>query len=303
MEKKVFEYMRDSLPEGPFGVTTTKEAFGEWLTRFLVFAKTDKVFVSDLTRDIDTWYTIMSGEDGYESYKRYGASIRDYAAKTYVFLNHKEFEKEGELDNMSRLALDSDLVVEAFNMDFFGHGNSKLIMLSFVEALDRAVEKLQIPGVDIIEILLRFFRIYFSNIDYKIMALRGDPKSRFFKLYNRITGMKLYSLPNGVLQIDPVLYTKLRSEEQRSVIKEHLDFGLKPKTEDYTTVMEILSSLEPKITQKSVWASKEGVYYLYRNEKDSQLYLVNAETGAVIKVFNESMGIPAIISESEKLIG
>lgn len=289
METVIYERMKN----------TRRDSFENWLQDFLIFAKTDKISPNDIISATSAWKEAMKSEEGYLNWKRIGHIILKYSAKCYIFYQHKDAATPKELTYMSTAALDAEQVVSFFNMNYYNLEDPKIVLYGFIEALNDAVVNLNIPGVDTSEVMMRFFRIYFTNFksDYE----KGPVKTRFVELVRRLTGDMVTSNPDGTLNISKSLYTKL-SDDQSKRIHRIFNTGLKPVLEDYIQAMDILKEYEDKKEDLSViWTSKDSMYNLTRSKNRKNTYLVNTSTGVVLKTFEETP-VSEMIQISENLL-
>lgn len=280
-----------------------RDSLESWLEDFLIFTKSEKVKPVDLIKATKAWKEALSSEAGYLKWKGLGYEILKYSAKTYIFYHHKEVSTPKELTNMTQPALDATRIVDFFNMDFFQIGDHRTVLLGFVESLNDACLKLKIPGLEVSELLMRFFKIYFSNFDYEEEML-GPVKTRFVELHRHLTGEQVVSNPDGTLNISSSFYSKLNPEESK-VIKELLGRDEKPTNDSYREAMVILKPYENKYKKDEtgiIWVNKDNTYNLIRSKKRKNVYLVNISTNIVLSVFEEGDLLKYMISESEKLI-
>lgn len=292
MEKLVYEKMKNA----------NRDSLESWLLDFLVFTKSEKLSPKDLIKASPAWYEAFSSEQGYLKWKGLGYEILKYSVKCYIFYHHKEAFTPKEMTNMTQPALDAKRIVDFFDMNFFGIEDSKIVLLGFIEALNDSCNKLNIPGIDISELMMRFFKIYFSNFDYEEERLFGPVKTRFTELHKHMTGDLVTSAPNGVLNISQNFY-KLLQPDESSKIKELLDNNVKPTNESYKEAMNILKNYESKYKELNViWTNKDSTFNLKRSKNRKNIYLVNISTGTVLLVFDEGTSLKDMISASEKIL-
>jgi hypothetical protein len=294
MEKLIYEKMRNA----------NRASLEAWLTDFLIFTKSEKLQPKDLIHSSSAWSEAFSSEKDYLKWKRLGYEILKYSVKTYIFYYHKEAFTPKELTNMTQPALDAARIVEFFNMNFFNLEDPRIVLLGFIEALDDSCRKLNIPGIDTSELLMRFFKIYFSNFDYEEERLLGPVKTRFVELHRFLTGDLVTSDPDGTLKISSSFYKKLNIDEAIK-IKKLLDNNEKPTIDAYKEAMVILKNHELKYKKDDtgvIWTNKDNTFELIRSKKRKNIYLVNINTGTVLLVFNEGSLLSDMIAKSEKIL-
>lgn len=294
MEKAVYDKMRNAK----------RDSLESWLEDFLIFTKSEKVIPKDLIKVSPAWKEAFSSEQGYLKWKGLGYEILKYSVKTYIFYHHKDVFTPKELTYMTQPALDAARIVEFFNMNFFALDDPKTVLLGFIEALNDACIRLKIPGLEVSELLMRFFKIYFSNFDYEEERQLGPIKTRFVELHRHLTGDLVTSNPDGTLNISNTFYKRLLPDEAKN-IKELLGKDEKPTNESYREAMIILKSYEAKYKKDEsgiIWTSKDGLFSLIRSKKRKYIYLVNVSTNVVLTVFEEGESLMDMISASEKLL-
>lgn len=294
MEKLVYEKMRKA----------DRTSLDTWLKDFLIFAKSEKVQPEDIIKSSSAWGEAFSSEKGYLKWKSLGYEILKYSVKTYIFYYHKEAFTPKELTNMTQPALDAARIVDFFNMNFFNLEDPKVVLLGFIEALDDSCRKLNIPGIDVSELMMRFFKIYFSNFDYEEERLLGPVKTRFTELHRFLTGDLVTSNPDGTLKISKNFYKTLNPDEAKK-IKELLDNNEKPTNDNFKEAMIILKNYESRYKKDDsnvIWTNKENTFSLIRSKKRKNIYLINISTGSVLLVFEEGTSLSDMISKSEKII-
>lgn len=294
MEKVIYEKMRNAR----------RDSLESWLEDFLIFTKSERLNPKDLIKASPAWSEAFASEKGYLKWKGLGYEILKYSVKTYIFYHHKDVCTPKELTYMTQPALDAARIVEFFNMNFFESEDPKTVLLGFIEALNDACLRLKIPGVEVSELLMRFFKIYFSNFDYEEERQLGPIKTRFVELHRHLTGDLVTSNPDGTLNISSNFYKRLSPEESKQ-IKDLLGNNEKPTNESYREAMDILKSYEMRYKKDEsgiIWTTKDGLFSLIRSKKRKYVYLINISTGVVLGVFEEGEPLFDMISSSEKLL-
>lgn len=292
MTEKVYKSISTAKDRHP-------DSFENWLENILIFVKTDEISPSAFVKSFDGWHQIFSSLDGYEQFKGYGSEILKYALKKYIYFYHKDCLIPAEMTNMFQIGLDYQLMVDFFNLDYYDIEDTRKVFLGFVEGLHRSCEALDIDTTDM---LIRFYRVFFSNYDYEERLKYGPVETRFYTLHRRMTGIMITNNPNKSINVSEAFYEKLDPDTDKKV-RELMSNGEKPRKEDYTEALKILKDCESKYTKKDIKVLWENdAYALVKGDKGLYNYLANKNTGLVLKSFELTMAIPQMISESMKLL-
>lgn len=287
METLTYEKMRMAKSKS--------SSFRTWLIDFLSFAKNPETIADAFPG----WEKVMKDPKEYLKYKSNAHEIIKYSSKKYIYFYNKDCSGPGELTNMGRAALDHSSIVEYFDMNFFNIEDPKIVLLSFVESLNQASTKLDL---DVTEVMLRFYRIYFFTQDFEEERKYGPIKTRFVELYRKMTHNSVNSNPDGTLRISPAFYDKLTPSESK-IVKESLSNGEKPTNSDYRTSMDVLRKYElihRKDDSGVIWTRK--TFNLTRSKDKKYVYLIDSSTGVVLKVFDIQIPISTINSMTESII-
>jgi hypothetical protein len=288
MEAIVYEKMRSSKDRN-------KGSFKDWLLDILSFSKEQ----SSLIKAFPKWESLMKNPDIYLEYKANAHEILKYSSKKYIYFYNKECMNPKELTDLTRTALDHVRIVDYFNMNFFNLEDPKVVLLGFIEGLNQACKKIDL---DVTEVMVRFFRIYFYTQDFTEERKYGPIKTRFVELHRNMTGNLVTSNPDGTLNVSKSFYDRLNPSESKAV-KTHLDNGIKPENEDYVEVMKVIQSYELKYHKEDtsvIWTHLN--FSLIRSKKRKNVYLIDSTTGIVLKVFDIQIPISTIISKSEEIV-
>jgi hypothetical protein len=227
-------------------IKSAKDKYGSdfyrWLEEVLVFAvEPSKTSAKDLIKEYPYWREVLETAEGLERYKTNSPEVLKYSLKKYVYFNCKECSNPKLLTNLNQLNIDT--VVDALNLNFFDQETPSNVLEGLIEGLDAACRSLapSLGSLDISEILMNFWGLYFSNNDYQDLLNFGDPKQNFNKLHQKMTGQTPIQRKDGILILAKSFYEKLTTSE-RSLVKSKLENGERPKKEDYSDVMEALRS-------------------------------------------------------------
>ena len=285
--KVILEKMRKSNSNSTINI---------WLEDFLIFAKNDKYNYKDIITSIDDWEKLMFDQEYYDLHKSEGSKLYEASTINYIyFYHHNECETPAELTNLRRLALDSSLMTNFFNMNIKNIEETKLPFLGFIEGI---VKSCYINNIDSLELMIRFFYIFFNNYNYKDEKLYGPIKTRFYELHESISGAKIINNPDGSLNLNEGFKNKLTPEELKCVEKNIRPHEI-PTTEEYYEVMNCLSRFPKKDYHKILWSYKD---YIIVKSKKNIAYLINKDTGDVLKFFNFEIPINKMISESLSIL-
>lgn len=289
MEKEVYIKMKSSK-------TKNKYNFNFWLEDFLSFSNESKEIIDAFT----DWELVMSNPEIYKKkYSRNGSAIFEYSSSKYIYFYDKLCKDPKELTNIQQVALDYKRIVEYFDMNFFNLEEPKIVVLGFIECLDRACKNL---NLNIIKIMIRFFRIYFFTQDLDEERKYGPIKTRFVELHKFMAKDDLTKVPDGTIILSKSFYEKINFDQVK-IIKDIIEKDTKPTDEDYKQALIILKEYEEMYMK-----NKEGIFLsepnfrLIKSKKDKYMYLVNNKTGVVLKAFDIQVPIKNIISMSEDIV-
>lgn len=276
-----------------------KDSFDLWLEEILIFAKTDKITPKDIIGSFDGWRSMMESTDIFNKRKDNSSEVFDYSLKKYLYQWQKDCKSPAQLTNM--IQIPKDLIVEFFNINFFDIDKGENVLLTLIEGIYAASIKLKF---DVSEILIRFFKVFFSNYDYEELMRLGPVKTRFQDLVYNMTGEKLRSNLDGTLNIPRAFYAKLKKEDSL-LVRSFVDRREQPKTKDYADAMKILKDYESPFIKDDSNVLVPNVtkdYMIVKGANKDYNYLVNKTTGVVLKYFQTNTKIPVMISESMAIL-
>lgn len=264
-------------------------SFVNWLGEFLHFAPKEL-----LQTDLKRFEECMSTKEGYLKYKSLGYYLHKYAATNYIFY-YKSDDSPEKMTNALQVSQDSDQWVEFFNLDYFDLGESRIVLYSFVEALNLACID---SDVDFNELYKKLMHLYFTINDFDTDIQAGPPKSRFVEYYRQKTGESIAKNPDQTLIISKSFLDTF-DPEKRQKLSEILLKDEPPTQEDYVELVKILNLKEKK--GKRVWT--DDTFSVYRSNDRKYFYLVREEDGKVWRVYNEKTSLREILSDYNTIIG
>lgn len=261
------------------------DSFIDWIHEFLHFAP-QKLLQSDLKR----FEKIMSSVEA----PRFKTLIKlhKYSASQYIFY-YMSYETPEKLTNSLHLAEDAESWVKFFNMDFFNIENPKIVLYSFVHALNSACEEI---GINYLDISKMIFKLYYelNNFDENIQY--GPAKSRFFEYYRQKMGFSPGKNPDRTLIISEDFFNSFdisKKEKLEKILKSDIPLV----DSDYQEIINILELKGKK--GKRLWTDDK--FSIYRSNNRLYIYLVNEIDGKVWKVYSDKTPLKEIIAEYNTL--
>lgn len=292
MEKVIYDRMRQAK-------TNHSSNFELWLEDILSFVGSSTMTSKEFIQGFKNWREVLESEKGYLEYKDIAQDIIKYASKRYIYLYHMDADTPEKLTNMGRIALNSTLIVNLFNLNFFDQEDPKFVFLGLIEGVVQASKKLHLDPVGMI---VRFYRILFKNFNYQDTMQYGPAKTRIFELHQTLSNSKILSHPDGTLKLNEGFYSRL-PEDLVDKIRGLLSKETKPELEDYQVAIDLLREVEApyvRDTKRIIWENSGFVLVRGGNKKNT--YLGNKETGVVLKSFELGVPLHQMIAESRTIL-
>lgn len=280
-----------------------KGDFKGWLLDFLSFVKEPEKFI----RAFPQWESVMKDPSVYEEYKTQPDLILSYTVRKYIFFHEKESDTPEKMTNMVRPFLETKKVVKYFNMNYFDLEDQRnVIFYSFIECLNQACIKLK---MDVVDVMTRFVRIFFATNKEMVEERDFGPiKSRFFEVVDRMAGSKPKENPDRTLIIPESFFEKItetEKEELSKIVGEEI-----PMTDvEYYEAMKILKHYElqyQKPKYNSLFREVEGFSLVRSNNNNKEgakyYYWIENNTGSVLKIFDQDLSLPVVVSEIKEII-